>query len=155
MLVSPEVPPVLRVLCVDDEAVLLEDLASELRDDGCVVVTAADGHDALACAMAEPFDAIVCDMNLPGLTGLDMLVRLRGGHGPNKTTQFLLLTGEKNAQLKASCEGSGNAFYILKPADYGELLEALRRSPRSGHRADEGLTPPPPPRTPRAPRTRL
>jgi len=143
MLASPEMPPVFKVLCVDDEAVLLEDLASELRDDGCVVVTAASGHHALACAMTEPFDAIVCDMKMPDLAGLDMLVRLRSGQGPNRTTLFLLLTGEKSAQLKASCEGFGDAVYILKPADYGELLAALRRMPGSDHRANETLTPAP------------
>ena len=123
---TPEIRTVLRVLCVDDEPVLLEDLASELREAGCVVVTATGGLEALACAMAEAFDAIVCDMNLPGMAGLDLLARLRGTHGPNRTTRFMLLTGNADAQLKANCEGRGEAFYALKPADYGELLEALR-----------------------------
>lgn len=125
-MVSPEIQPPFRVLCVDDEPILLEDLASELREEGCFVIETADGRDALARAMAEPFDAIVCDMNLPGLAGLDLLVGLRGREGHNRNTRFVLLTGANDPQLKAKCEQQGSAVYMVKPADYGKLIDALR-----------------------------
>jgi len=115
----------LKVLCVDDEAILLADLAEELREEGCVVDELADGLAAHVKAMAEPFDCIVCDMTLPGLSGLEMLRRIRSTEGPNRLTQFILLTGSKDDKLKADCERYSNAMFLLKPVDYSKLLSVL------------------------------
>jgi CheY-like chemotaxis protein len=118
----------LKVLCVDDEAILLGDLAEELREEGCVADELADGLAAHAKAMAEPFDCIVCDMTLPGLSGLEILERLRTTAGPNRLTQFILLTGSKDGQLQADCERYSNAMFLLKPVDYSNLLDVVRLS---------------------------
>ena len=88
--------------------------------------------------MAEPFDCIVCDMTLPGLSGLEMLGRLRTTVGPNRLTQFILLTGSKDGQLKVDCERYCNAMFLLKPVDYSKLLIVIRSSRCGSIRASYG-----------------
>lgn len=128
----------LKVLCVDDEAILLADLAEELREEGCVVDELADGLAAHVKAMAEPFDCIVCDMTLPGLSGLEMLRRIRSTEGPNRLTQFILLTGSKDNKLKTDCERYSNAMFLLKPVDYSKLLSVLCSNHGGSNRASYG-----------------
>jgi CheY-like chemotaxis protein len=128
----------LKVLCVDDEAILLADLAEELREEGCEVDELADGLAAHVKAMAEPFDCIVCDMTLPGLSGLEMLRRIRSTEGPNRLTQFILLTGSKDNKLKTDCERYSNAMFLLKPVDYSKLLSVLCSNHGGSNRASYG-----------------
>src|SRR5690606_42142959 len=64
-----------RVLVVDDEAGLRHTLELILRDEGCEVMTAADGEDGLRIALAEEPDLILCDVRMPRLDGLGFIDR--------------------------------------------------------------------------------
>ena len=66
-----------RILWADDEIDLLKPHILFLRNRGYDVVTANNGRDALDMAMAEPFDLIILDENMPGLTGLETLALIK------------------------------------------------------------------------------
>ncbi len=66
-----------RILCVEDQADLLDDLVLELSDHGYRVEGCRDGHAALALFSAERFDLIICDIQLPGMGGIELLNRVR------------------------------------------------------------------------------
>jgi CheY-like chemotaxis protein len=67
----------LRILVVDDEPVVLEALEALLRQEGHQVLTASDGEAALRLAQAERPDIILLDLHLPGLSGFEVVNRLR------------------------------------------------------------------------------
>lgn len=66
-----------RILWADDEIDLLKPHLLFLRNKGYELVTANNGRDALDMAFAEPFDLIILDENMPGLTGLETLSELK------------------------------------------------------------------------------
>ena len=66
-----------RILWADDEIDLLKPHLMFLRNKGYDVVTANNGRDALDMADAEPFDLIILDENMPGLTGLETLTIIK------------------------------------------------------------------------------
>lgn len=70
--------PSTRILVVDDNAALRENLAEALELEGCVVDTVADGHAALAALGREPLPSVVIlDMMMPGLSGPELVGRIR------------------------------------------------------------------------------
>ena len=69
-----------RILWADDEIDLLKPHLMFLRNKGYDVVTANNGRDALDMADAEPFDLIILDENMPGLTGLETLTIIKQRH---------------------------------------------------------------------------
>ena len=83
-------PEPLRVLVVDDNASLLRFLVSAFSANGCTVSQAAAAEQALALITAEPFDLVVSDIKMPGLSGLDLL---RAVKGKQPETPVVLITG--------------------------------------------------------------
>src|SRR4051812_43482682 len=82
-------PPTTAVLVVDDEPLIRETLAEFLQQEGFDVQTAATGEDALARVRMHKFDVLLCDVNLPGLDGIEVLERV-GAVSPE--TFVLLIT---------------------------------------------------------------
>ena len=127
-----------RVLIVEDEVVFAAALAEGLRQDGFAVETAGDGLVALDVVLNCRFDAIVLDLMLPGLSGLDLCARLRDA---GVQTPVLVLTARagENEQLRALRIGADD--FLAKPFSYRVLLarlHALLR--RSGVRRATVLT---------------
>jgi DNA-binding response OmpR family regulator len=116
-----------KLLCVEDEPMLLEDLAIELRDGGYHVTEQADGMTALSVALTDKFDLIISDMRLPKLGGIEMLTEIRRGGGPNAGTPFVMLTAFDDAVLRRECAELGNVSYLVKPVDYASLLALLQQ----------------------------
>ena len=67
------------LLIVDDDAVISRALGDRCKHWGHEVTTAASGEEALALAEKQSFDLIILDLNMPGLSGLDVLDRLNAG----------------------------------------------------------------------------
>lgn len=121
------------VLCVEDEADLLDDLACELREAGYSVLEASDGATALALIEASltgsgsssaAIDLVVCDVQLPGLSGLDLLRSLR--EQPDKSLPpFVLATAYGDAVMRAEADALGVSALIVKPVDYDDLLTLI------------------------------
>src|SRR2546425_70619 len=81
---------VLRVLLVDDHAPVLRFLALAFKSNGCVVSTAASAEEAFDLLSVQPFDLVVSDIKMPGLSGLDVL---RAVKGRQPGTPVVLITG--------------------------------------------------------------
>lgn len=111
-----------RVLLVDDDCGTLETFALALRLDAFDVTTAATGHDALQAARPMP-DAIVCDLNLPDMSGLDVIcaLRRRGVAAP-----CIVITGFGTTASALAAGKLGVASYLEKPVATDELVAVLR-----------------------------
>jgi two-component system OmpR family response regulator len=112
----------MRLLVVEDEPDLLHSLAESLREDGYAVDTADRGDDGLHKATAWEYDAIVLDWMLPGMSGLEMLERLRR----TKKTPVLLLTARDTVGDRVHGLDTGADDYLIKPCSLRELLARVR-----------------------------
>ncbi|MFO0809150.1 MAG: response regulator transcription factor [Gemmataceae bacterium] len=112
----------MRVLVVEDEPELLRVIGRSLREAGYAVDEAADGEDGLYKAAAWDYDAVVLDVMLPRLSGLDLLARLRR----RKKTPVLLLTARDAVADRVHGLDAGADDYLTKPFDLSELLARLR-----------------------------
>ena len=118
-----------RILLVEDDAALVRGLVAILRSEGYSVDSAHDGASALAMARDEPFAVILLDVNLPGMSGFEVLrtLRARGCHAP-----VLLLTARDSLEDRVTGLDLGADDYLLKPFEPPELtarLRALMRRP--------------------------
>lgn len=114
------------ILCVEDEPDLLDDLSGELREAGYTVVTASEGTAALKAIDAGGIDLILCDVQLPGMTGLEIRQNLLE-KGAISETPFALLTAYSDGHIKAEAEALAVKHLIVKPIDYDELLDMIPR----------------------------
>jgi DNA-binding response OmpR family regulator len=114
---------VTRVLVIEDEARLSELVDRALRAEGYEVATAEDGADGYAEARSGAYDAIVLDVMLPTMSGLEISLRLRrqGIHTP-----LLMLTARDTLEDRVAGLDSGADDYLVKPFAFEELLARLR-----------------------------
>ena len=113
----------MKVLLVEDEARLAATLAAGLRAEGCVVVTAPDGDDGLWQAVEDEFDVIVLDIMLPGLSGYEVLRRMRE---KDVWTPVLMLTAKDGDYDQADALDLGADDYLTKPFSFIVLVARLR-----------------------------
>ncbi len=113
---------VMRILVVEDEALMLKSLAQALREEGYSVDTAPDGREGLYKAQNYDYDAIVLDVMLPHLDGWGVLEKLRA----TKATPVLMLTArDANSDRVRGLDG-GADDYLTKPFDLMELMARIR-----------------------------
>jgi signal transduction histidine kinase len=115
-----------RVLVVDDQEVICEILGTLLRREGFAVATAADGESALARLRESAADVVLLDKNLPKLSGLEVLARIRESH---RGTEVILITGYASLDSAVAALRCGAYDYLVKPfADLMEVAEKVRRA---------------------------
>jgi two-component system, OmpR family, response regulator len=112
-----------RVLVVDDEPSLAELLSSVLRFEGWEVQTAADGQGAIRAARDFRPDAVILDVMLPDLDGLDVLRRLRQ---EQPQVCVLFLTARDAVEDRVGGITAGGDDYVTKPFSIEEVLARLR-----------------------------
>lgn len=110
------------VLIADDDRKIIDMLRRTLAYEGYHVVTAADGHEALAQAHAHRPDVVVLDWMMPGLNGLDVARRLREADA----MPILMLTARDAVEDRVEGLDSGADDYLVKPFAPAELLARLR-----------------------------
>ncbi len=110
------------VLIADDDRKIIDMLRRTLAYEGYHVVTAADGHEALAKALAHRPDVVVLDWLMPGVDGLEVARRLREADG----TPILMLTARDAVEDRVEGLDSGADDYLVKPFAPAELLASLR-----------------------------
>jgi CheY-like chemotaxis protein len=121
----------LRVLVAEDEAMIALSLADLLEAEGYEVTLAGDGAEALDLArrLGTALDALVTDLNMPKMSGEDLIHTLRG---ERPGLPIVVVTGSPPwggaAQLLRESGGYGPLALVSKPIDYAELLASLRRS---------------------------
>jgi two-component system OmpR family response regulator len=113
----------MRVLVVEDEAKLANLLARGLREEGHAADVAGNGEDALWMAAAAPYDAIVLDVMLPGLDGMETCRRLRE---KEIWAPVLFLTARDAVEDRVEALDTGGDDYLVKPFSFAELLARLR-----------------------------
>ena len=126
----------MRVLVVEDEPRLAEDLARALGEAGYAVDQAADGERADFLGHTERYDAVVLDLGLPKLDGLTVLRRWRAA---GVTMPVLMLTARGSWHEKVQGIDSGADDYVAKPFAMEEVLARLRALIRraGGHAGPE------------------
>jgi two-component system OmpR family response regulator len=113
----------IRVLVVDDEAALAELLSMALRYEGWDVRTAADGAAAVRAAREHRPDAVVLDVMLPDVDGLEVLRRLRA---EASEVPVLFLTARDAVEDRVAGLTAGGDDYVTKPFSLEELVARLR-----------------------------
>ena len=106
-----------RILVVDDEPDLVSTIQCRLKWCRCEVITAANGKEGLEKAISERPDLILLDINMPVMSGREMLERLRN-HPDLKDTPVIMLTALCEAQDIAAVSSYGISDYITKPFDF-------------------------------------
>jgi len=120
----------MRVLVVDDEKRLAENVARTLRErSSCAVDLAHDGSEGLFLAESNPYDLLVLDLMLPLLSGLELLKRYRQ---LGAKTPVLILTARDEKQSVISLLNAGADDYICKPFDMGEFIARSKALIRRG-----------------------
>ena len=119
----------MRVLIVEDEPKLAGLLRRGLAREGMAVDVIGDGEDALWRAEATEYDAIVLDLMLPGIDGLEVCERLRAG---GVASPILMLTARDAVSDRVAGLDRGADDYLTKPFSYAELLARLRALFRRG-----------------------
>jgi DNA-binding response OmpR family regulator len=120
-----------KILIVDDERDIVKGLMIRLQGAGYDVVTAFDGAQGVFMAHKEKPDLIILDIRMPAGNGFSVAQRLkRSIHTFTIPVIFLTGSPEKNAEDKARALGA--RFYIKKPYDPEELLDAIKRALEEG-----------------------
>lgn len=113
----------MRILVIEDEKNLREQLVARLQQQGYAVDAASEGEDGLYLATEHPFDAAVIDLGLPKISGIEVIkqLRSRGFELP-----VLILTARSRWQEKVEGLEAGGDDYLAKPFHFEELLARLR-----------------------------
>jgi len=113
----------MRVLVVEDDALLGDAIQAGLKQSGYAVDWMKDGVSAEQALATEPYAAVVLDLGLPRLSGLEVLRRLRGRNIP---IPVLILTAMDTVDDRIRGLDAGADDYLVKPFDMGELAARLR-----------------------------
>lgn len=120
----------MRVLVIEDEPRLAENIARSLRESaGYAVDIAPDGREGLFMAESSEYDAILLDLMLPHMDGMQLLTRFRkaGQHTP-----VLVVTARDDKESVVALLNAGADDYLTKPFDLGELLARTKALIRRG-----------------------
>lgn len=113
----------MRILVIEDEEILLNDLCKGLKIKGYAVDQAEDGKKGYQMAIDEEYDLIILDLNLPEMDGLELLSKLR-----KEKNQIKVLILSANHQLETKLSGFelGASDYLTKPFHFEELEARIR-----------------------------
>ena len=122
---GPELPRRARILVIDDEPGIREVLTKMLESRGHHVVACADGKSALHRFQEEPFDLVVTDLKMPGLSGWDVAreVKLRAPGTP-----VILVTGTAYQVDMVEARTNGIDFLIWKPFEFREVMRTVTQA---------------------------
>ena len=125
----------MHLLVVEDSERLRRSLAAGLRSAGYAVDLAADGADGLWKAQEGVYDAIILDLMLPGMDGMEVLRRLRAG---GSKTHLLILTARDAVDDRVRGLKAGADDYLAKPFAFDELLARIEALCRRAYGKKDG-----------------
>lgn len=116
----------MRVLVVEDDELLGDAIQAGLKQAGYAVDWMKDGSSADQALVTEPYAAVVLDLGLPRLSGLEVLRRLRSRNASSAHIPVLILTALDSVDDRIKGLDAGADDYLAKPFDMGELAARLR-----------------------------
>lgn len=117
-----------RILVVDDEPDILESMKQYLEACDHAVQTVADPARALEMLGDQPFDIVISDINMPGMTGVELLRRMKA---ENPLLQVIMITAYSSMEKIQDCLQLGACDYLVKPiADMEELNHIIGEAAR-------------------------
>ena len=123
-----------KILLVDDDAGIREALRRALQDEGHQVSLEQRGDEGLARARQEPFNLVITDLKLPGLSGLELVRQL---HAAQPRLPIILITAFGTTETAIEATKLGAYDYLLKPFDVPGLLELVRKAADSNRLMSE------------------
>ena len=117
--------PQFRVLVVDDDPRICEILTTKLRFSGFISQSCTSGEEALKLLAKETFDAIISDLNMSGISGLDLLEATRR---LVPQMAFLMATGVSDVAVGVAAMKQGAADYLIKPFQMEAVVASVRRA---------------------------
>lgn len=114
-----------RVLLVDDEVDFVEALSARMEARGLVVETATNGEEAIQKVHDRRFDAIILDLAMPGMDGIETLRALRE---LQPELQVILLTGHATLQKGVEAMKLGAMDFLEKPVDINLLMDKIKQA---------------------------
>lgn len=125
-----------RILVADDDPTILTLVKAVLKSGPYEVVTCGDAESALVCLQTEPpFDVIISDFMLPGLSGLEFVSKLRLSERTS-ATPILMMSGHTNYAMEERALAAGANLFLHKPFTLSELRVAVKNlSEHSPHTA--------------------
>ncbi len=115
----------MRLLCVEDESALREDIAEFLRLQSYEVDEAGSGEEALRCLSTGQYDLILCDIKMPRMDGYELLRHVRSENAM-VTTPFVFLSALDERDNKVHAYETGCDGYLTKPVDFSVLAATLK-----------------------------
>jgi two-component system, OmpR family, phosphate regulon response regulator PhoB len=114
-----------RVLIADDDPAICALIDTVLRKGPYEMVTCNDAESALvAVDRNPPFDIIICDFMLPGISGLDLIERLRG-KDRTRGVPILMISGHTNYAMDGRAKSAGANLFLNKPFTISQLRAAI------------------------------
>ena len=125
-----------KILVVDDEPILLKGLKFSLEQEGYEVETAVDGKEAYDKILANTYDAVILDLMLPGMDGLEVCKKVR----EKLMVPILMLTAKDDDSSKVLGLEYGADDYITKPFNMLELKARIKAILRRVQITDQNMT---------------
>lgn len=113
----------MRILVIEDELELLASVKSNLESEAYIVDTSSEGNEGYFFATEYPLDAAIIDIGLPGMSGIEIIQKLRAD---GSTLPVLILTARSRWQEKVEGLEAGADDYLVKPFQMEELLARLK-----------------------------
>jgi len=114
-----------KVLLIDDEEEFLSTLSERMELRGMNVNTASNARNAVEALDSGDFDAIVLDLQMPDMNGIEMLKVIRKNH---PDMQVILLTGQATLEAGIEAMKLGAMDFMEKPADINALTERIKKA---------------------------
>lgn len=114
-----------EILVVDDEAAIRDTLKDILEYENFTVTLAEDGNKALQLLQKKEFDAVLCDVKMPGIDGMELLDR---SMALNSDVPFIMISGHGTVDMAIEATKKGAYDFITKPPDLNRLLITLRNA---------------------------
>ncbi len=125
-----------RILLVEDDASIASALKKELQAEGHEVAVAVRGDEGLALALEQPYDVVITDLKMPGLSGLELIQRL---HASKPKLPIIMITAFSTTETAIEATKQGAYDYLPKPFDMGEMLHLVAQSVASSRLMSEPL----------------
>jgi len=111
-----------KVLLVDDEQDFLDTLSDRLEMRGLKVSAVTSGEQAITQAKLQDYDAIIVDLSMPGIDGLETLKRIKAD---NPNAEIIMLTGHASVQSGVEAMKLGAGDFLQKPVELSELMAKI------------------------------